>query len=189
MTGEKLKELLAEIGLSQSDFARLIGVTSRAVSLWTSEERAIAGPAEAYLRVFRILPANLRQQELKRLKERGTGMRDGMFGIAFHGQEGQGLGVLTFDCGRVYGTDSAGVRFDGAYVFHEDTSSVDVVLKVTFPAHIASVFGISNPYEWAIDVSTSFNPRQDAGPLDVKTSLGRPIWAEFTYLRPLPDTA
>ena len=112
-----------------------------------------------------------------------------MFGITFHGQHGAGLGVLVFDAGRVYGTDSEGARYDGVYVFTEEDSRADVVVKATFPPNVATVFGISNPYEWAIDVSTSFNPQQKAGQLDVKTSLGRPISAQFKYLRPLPDAA
>jgi DNA-binding transcriptional regulator YdaS (Cro superfamily) len=187
MTGAELKTALADLALAQADFARLIGVTPRAVNLWVSDGRAIPGPAEAYLRAFQLLPLNLRQIELGRLKVRGTGMRDGMFGITFHGQQGGGLGVLVFDSGRVFGTDTEGARYDGEYVFHEATDSADVVVKVTFPANVLTVFGISNPYEWAIDVSTSFNPKQNAGPLDVKTSLGHPIGAQFKFLRPLPD--
>jgi DNA-binding transcriptional regulator YdaS (Cro superfamily) len=189
MTGSELKAALAELALAQADFARLIGVTPRAVNLWVSDGRGIPGPAEAYLRVFQLLPPNLRQNELGRLKERGTGMRDGMFGVSFHGQKGGGLGVLVFDSGRVYGTDSEGARYDGEYVFHEEADRADVVVKVTFPANVLTVFGISNPYEWAIDVSTSFNPKQNVGSLDVKTSLGQPVGAQFRFLRPLPDAA
>ena len=187
MSGDEFRALLTDIGVAQSDFARLVGVTPRAVNLWATDGRAIPGPAEGYLRLFQLLPMNLRQIELGRLKDRGTGMRDGMFGITFHGQQGAGLGVLVFDAGRVYGTDSEGARYDGEYIFREDISCADVVVKVTYPANVLSVFGISNPYEWAIDVSTRFNPKQNAGPLEVKTSLGHPIGAKFKYLRPLPD--
>ena len=189
MSGQEFKELLTKMELAQSDFARLVGVTPRAVNLWATDGRAISGPAEAYLRLFQLLPTNLRQIELGRLKDRGSGMRDGMFGITFQGEQGAGLGVLVFDAGRIYGTDSEGVRYDGEYVFHEDANRADVVVKVTYPANVATVFGISNPYEWAIDVTTSFNPKENAGPLDVKTSLGRPIAAQFKYLRALPDAA
>src|SRR5271163_2441835 len=132
MTGTELKAVLAEIGVGQSDFARLVGVTPRAVNLWATDGRAIPGPTDAYLRLFQLLPPNLRQIEIGRLKDRGTGMRDGMFGITFRGQQGAGLGVLVFDAGRVYGTDSEGARYDGEYVFREDARCVDVVVKVTF---------------------------------------------------------
>jgi hypothetical protein len=59
-------------------------------------------------------------------------------------------GVLIFDAGQ----------YDGEYVFHENTGVADIIVKVTFPPSVVSVFGISNPYEWAIDVSSSFNPKQ-----------------------------
>jgi hypothetical protein len=189
MTGDNLKTILTELGIPQADFARLIGVTARAVTLWASGERPIPGPVEGYLRLFRLLPPNLRQVELNRLKQKGTAMRDGMFGISFQGQQGAGMGVLVFDNGRVYGTDTEGVRYDGEYIFNEGTGLADVKVKITFPPNVKAVFGISNPYEWAFDVTTTFNPKQNSGPLAVKTSLGQPINAQYQFLRNLPDTA
>lgn len=189
MTGNELKRALAEISLSQADFARLVGVTSRAVALWMSEERSIPGPAEGYLRLFQVLPANLRQIELGRLKERGTPMRDGMYGITFQGRQSAGMGMLVFDAGRVYGTDTQGVKYDGEYIFNESTSRAEVKIKVTFPPNVVSVFGVSNPYEWAFDVTTSLDPKLNSGPLDVRTSIGQPLSAQYIYLRALPDAA
>jgi hypothetical protein len=189
MTGNDLRAILTELGVTQADFARLIGVTPRAVALWMTEERSIAGPAEAYLRLLRLLPPNLRQAELKRLKLKGTEMRDGMFGITFQGQQGAGMGMLIFDNGTVYGTDIGGARYDGGYIFNEKTGLVDVKVKITFPPNVEAVFGISNPYEWAIDVTTTFNPKQNSGSLAVKTSLGQPVNAQYVFLRSLPEAA
>ncbi len=189
MTSNDLKEILTALGITQADFARLIGVTSRAVTLWTAGERPIPGPVEAYVRLLQILPQNLRQVELNRLKEKGSGMRDGMFGITFQGQQSSGVGVLIFDNGRVYGTDEAGVRYDGGYVFNENSGLAEVKIKVTFPPNVKAVFGISNPYEWAFDITTSFDPNQNSGPLAVKTSIGKPIKAVYTFLRSLPEAA
>lgn len=189
MTSEELKTALIEASLSQADFARLVGVTSRAVALWMSEGRAIPGPAEGYLRLFRLLPANLRQIELGRLKERGTPMRDGMYGITFQGRQSAGMGVLVFDAGRIYGTDTQGVKFDGEYVFNENAQRAEVKVKVTFPPNVLSVFGVSNPYEWAFDVTASFDPKPTSGPLEVRTSIGQPLSAHYVYLRALPDAA
>jgi hypothetical protein len=189
MTSDELEAALAELGITQADFARLIGVTSRAITLWVAEQRSIPGPAEAYLRVLQLLPQNLRQVELNRLKQKGTGMRDGMYGISFQGQQGVGMGVLIFENGRVYGTDTQGVRYDGEYLYGESTGLADVKIKVTFPPNVRAVFGISNPYEWAFDVTTSFNPKQNSGPLTVKSSVGQPINAQFVFLRTLPEAA
>jgi hypothetical protein len=116
-------------------------------------------------------------------------MRDGMFGISFQGQQGAGMGLLIFDNGRVYGTDTQGVRYDGEYLFDENSGLANVKIKVTFPPNVRAVFGTSNPYEWAIDVTTAFNPKQNSGPLTVQTSVGQPIGAQFVFLRSLPEAA
>ncbi len=189
MTSDGLKAILVELGITQTDFARLIGVTPRAVALWMSEERTIPGPVIAYVRIMQLLPPNLRQIELNRLKQKGTNMRDGMFGISFQGQQGAGMGVLIFDNGRVYGTDSQGVRYDGEYLFDESSGLADVKVKVTFPPNVRAVFGTTNPYEWAFDITTKFNPKQNSGPLTVRTSLGQPITAQYIFLRSLPEAA
>lgn len=187
MIGDDLKTVLTELGITQADFARLIGVTARAVTLWISGDRPIPGPVDGYLRLFRLLPPNLRQIELSRLKQKGTSMRDGMFGISFQGRQGAGMGMLIFDNGRVYGTDTEGVRYDGEYIFDETTGLADVKVKITFPPNVKAVFGISNPYEWAFDVTTTFDPKQNAGALAVKTSLGQPVSAKYIFLRNLPE--
>jgi hypothetical protein len=189
MRPEELKTLLLSWDLTQVDFARLVEVTPRAVNLWVMEERAIPGPVAAYGRLLSVLPQNLRQVEFSRLNERGTGMRDGMFGITFQGQQGAGMGMLVFDAGRVYGSDSEGAKYDGGYVFNEGNGKANVNLKVRFPPNVLSVFGIRNPYEWAIDVSTAIDPKQNAGSVIVTTSLGHKINAQYKYLRALPEVA
>jgi hypothetical protein len=189
MNSNDLRVILTEFGITQADFARLIGVTARAVTLWMSDERPIPGPVIAYARVMQLLPANLRQVELNRLKQKGTNMRDGMFGINFQGQQGAGMGVLIFDNGRVYGTDSQGVRYDGEYLFNEGSGLADVKIKVTFPPNVRAVFGTVNPYEWAFDITSSFDPKQNSGSLTVRTSLGQPISAQYVFLRSLPEAA
>lgn len=188
MESAELKALIRSLDLTQVDFAALVGVTPRAVNLWMTEERTIPGPVEAYGRLLNVLPPNLRQIELGRLNQRGTGMRDGMFGINFQGQSGAGMGMLVFDAGRIYGTDTEGAKYDGEYVFQESSGKADVLLKVRFPPNVRSVFGIANPYEWAIDVSTTLDPKQNSGSVVVKTSLGHAINAQYKYLRALPET-
>ena len=189
MTSHDLRALLAEFELTQADFARLLGITLRAVALWVADERTIPMTVDAYVRVFRLLPPNLRQIELNRLKQKGTNMRDGMFGITFQGQHGKGMGVLIFDSGKVYGTDEAAVRYDGDYIFDEASGLVDVKVKVTYPPNVRAVQGIANPYEWSIIVETKFDPRQNSGALNLKTSLGQPLAAQYVFLRSLPEAA
>jgi transcriptional regulator with XRE-family HTH domain len=189
MTSSELRLILGEIGLSQAEFARLIGVTARAVTLWVTEERAIPGPAEAYVRLLRLLPLNLRQVELARLKQKGTAMREGMYGIKFQAGSNIAVGLLIFEDGRVFGTDEGGVRYDGDYTFDEHTGLVAVKIKIVFPPNVRAVFGISNPYEWSFEVTTSFDPKLSSGQLKVQTSIGRHLTAQYTFLRALPDAA
>jgi len=191
VTGDELKVAVKDLGLTPQDFARLAGVTPRAVSLWISGERAIPGPLEAYVRSLKLLPLNLRQVEFNRLKSEGSMMRDGMYGITFQSPAsggGAGLGVLVFDNGRVYGSDSEGVKYDGEYLYKEATGLADVKLKVTFPPNVRSVFGVQNPYEWAFDVTATIDPRRDSGNVQVRTSIGQAITAQFRFLRSLPET-
>jgi len=188
MVASELRLILQDLGLTQADFARLVGVTTRAVTLWIGGERAIPGPADAYVRVLQMLPPNLRQIELNRLKE-GSAMRDGIYKITFQGSSGGGAGMLIFENGRVYGTDTEAVRYDGQYVFDEGSGLVSVRVKVAFPPHVTSVFGVSNPYEWAIDVTAEFDPKQNSGAVAVTTSIGRVLNAQYVFLRYLPDVA
>jgi len=113
-------------------------------------------------------------------------MRDGIFGVTYEGQVGAGFAMLTFDNGRVHGVDTERGRYDGEYLFDEASGMARVNLKVTMPANVMSVFGISNPYEWAIDVTALLDPRQDAGRVEVKNALGS-LRAQYRFLRDLPD--
>jgi hypothetical protein len=189
MKPDELKKLLAHLQVTQVTFARLIGVTARAVNLWMMEDRSIPGPVIAYANLLGSLPPNLRQAEINRLTQRGTGMRDGIFGITFQGRVSAGMGMMIFDSGRVYGSDTEGARYDGGYVYNEGTKMVDVTVKVTMPPNVQAVFGISNPYEWAFDAMATFDPKSNAGPVIVKTSIGQSLPATYKFLRSLPEAA
>ncbi|MEQ1710457.1 MAG: helix-turn-helix domain-containing protein, partial [Hyphomicrobium sp.] len=64
-----LKGILDQLGLKQTELARLLDVSSRTVSLWATGETALPGPVAAYLRVVRSRPDVL-HLELKRLEGR-----------------------------------------------------------------------------------------------------------------------
>lgn len=116
-------------------------------------------------------------------------MREGMYGISYQDQGGgYGDGMLVFEAGRIFGSDG-GAKYDGEYSYNDATGLVDILLKVTFGPGVESVFGVVNPYEWAIDVFTTMDPKLDSGKLTVRTSIGRELEAQFQYLRPLPQAA
>ncbi|MFZ0607656.1 MAG: hypothetical protein WAM75_08275 [Xanthobacteraceae bacterium] len=188
MIGDDLRVALSSVGVTQTEFARLIGVTPRAVSLWMVGDRAIPGPVEAYAKLLQTLTPAQRQVEIAKLKERRTAMRDGMYGIEFSSVARWGLGVIVLDNGRAYGADAAGAKYDGDYVYDETKRLAELRLKVTFPPNVQAVFGPSHPYEWSIDLTTNLNPHADSGQVSLTTPLGPRINANYRFLRTLPET-
>lgn len=186
MDKDSLKQALTDLSLRQATLARLLGVTPRAVTLWLAGERSVPTPVASYLRLFKLLPPSLRQAELANAAGEGRRMREGMYGITFQSSEGEGVAVLVFENGRIYGADSRSVTYDGSYTFDPVAGLVDAVIKITFPPDVMSVFGVSNPYEWSFDVNTKFDPEPGSGNMEVKSSLGDEIDAQFIYLRKLP---
>lgn len=187
MLSDDLKTTLNSIGVTQAEFARLSGVTPRAVSLWIAGDRTIPGPVEAYARLLQTLTPAQRQIEIAKLKQRRTAMRDGMYGIEFSSTTGHGIGVLVLDNGRAYGADAAGGKYDGDYLYDEAKRMAELRLKVTFPPNVRAVFGVSHPYEWSIDLTTNLNPHADAGQVSLTTPLGPRINATYKFLRTLPE--
>ncbi len=51
-----IKELREEVGLSQSEFALLIGVSKRTLENWEQGRRTPTGPAKALLRILKADP-------------------------------------------------------------------------------------------------------------------------------------
>lgn len=188
MLSDDLKAVLGGIGITQTEFARLIGVTPRAVSLWMVGDRAIPGPVEAYAKLLQNLTPAQRQIELAKLKERRTAMRDGMYGIQFASTKQWGVGVIVLDSGRAFGADAAGVKFDGDYVYDDGKREAALRLKITFPPNVEAIFGVRHPYEWSIDITTNLNPHADSGQVTIETPLGPRIGATYRFLRTLPET-
>ena len=114
-------------------------------------------------------------------------MRDGMYSLEFRGKQGAGIGGLVIDTGRVWGADAFGNSLDGEYIYNEDTKLANVRIKVTYRPNAPSIFGISHPYEWSIDVEGQFDPNRDAGNIRLSSTLGGAIDATYRYLRSLPD--
>ena len=160
--------------------------------MWVQGEREIPGPAEAYLKVFQLLPPSVRAVEVERTIGKENSMREGMYQIQFHtsgNPQNWGIGTLVFGGGMVYGVDAGGAKYDGAYEPTATDGVVNAKVKVTFPPNGMSIFGIVHPYEWSIEVTTLLDSRQDHGNLDVDTSLGRSVVADYQFLRSIPAEA
>lgn len=58
-----LRDALYDHGLSQVEFARMVGVTPRAVAMWLAGQRKVPGPVKAYLRLFGAVPLDYQHEE------------------------------------------------------------------------------------------------------------------------------
>ncbi len=192
MTGNELRTILKSLELPQVIFSRLVGVTARAVNMWVQDEREIPGPVEAYLRIFQMLPSNFKSVELHRTIGKEKAMREGIYQISFHtstNPQDWGLGTLIFAGGIIYGIDAGGAKYDGVYEPALTEGIVNAKLKVTFPPNGMSIFGIAHPYEWAIEVATQMDSRNEKGNLNVATNLGSNVSASYQFLRSIPEAA
>ncbi len=112
-------------------------------------------------------------------------MREGIYAIDYQSNGGQGSGMMVMENGRVYGADPFGGKYDGDYTYESATGLAELRLKITFAPNAPAVFGVSHPFEWSIDVTTSIDPRLAAGRTKISTPFA-PIDAQYRFLRPLP---
>lgn len=113
-------------------------------------------------------------------------MREGMYGIDFTTGGDAGMGMFVFEGGRIYGADRGTARYDGSYEIDAVTKQVRLRLKVTFPPHVMTVFGLEYPFEWSVDCEAALDPLKDEGQVLVDNSIGQRLIANYLFLRPLP---
>jgi len=163
----------------------LIGVTTRAISLWVAHERGIPGPVAAYLRLLSSLPKALQEKELTRIRKTDPSMYEGMYQCVFQGASGPGLGVFVLSRGTVFGSDGA-VQYDGVYKPSARPGYVDLALHLSVPPGVALVQGVPpQPMSYSFDVNCSF-PIRGTELLTVQTPYG-PVLAEVKFLRTVPN--
>lgn len=209
MATTELKSSLDSLGISTAEFAKLIDVTPRAVSLWLAEDREFSGPAAAYLRLFCSLPRIIQAKEIARVRREDPTMYDGMYSFEFQGTQNAGLGALAQDSqatglgilarqkpniglgalvlsdGRVFGSDG-GVLYDGSYEpSPSQPGCVDVKLHLTVPPGIPLVQGVGpQPMTYGFDLDCTFSARGTTD-LAVLTPYGS-VNATITFLRDIP---
>jgi transcriptional regulator with XRE-family HTH domain len=185
MNGHDLRSRLEELGISQAELSRLIEVTPRAVSLWLSEEREVAGPVAAYLRLLTSLPRSLQAKEFARIRKQDPTLYEGMYRFDYQGKEGAGLGVVVLARGQAFGSDG-GVHYDGTY---EPSAArfgyVDAHLHLTVPPGVPLVQGVpAHSVAYGFDLDCSFAAR-GATAVRVETPFGW-VDVQVTFLRPVP---
>ena len=69
MTAAEMVSALSDMGISQTEFARLVSATPKAVNNWCTGKRRVPGAASAYLHLLKVLPLRYRHYELVRRRQ------------------------------------------------------------------------------------------------------------------------
>ena len=189
ISANDLRNIIGDLGLTQSEFSRLLGVSIGAVAQWLSGARNIPGPVEAYFNLLLRLPPSLKEDEIERVTKGHVNM-DGMYLVKFAGTAGFGAATLTFSNGLVFGFDETGGEYDGIYRASNVPGVVDVAVNVKMKAHQYTVAGgISHPFDWTMQVTTRIPLGVKEGDVVVNTNVGQPVNANFKFMRSLPMAA
>ena len=193
MSNISLKETLNRLGLNQSEFARLIDMSTRSVSLWATGETPLPGPVAAYLRALQLLPAEQRAEEIRRVQDRSKMIDEGLYNIECcakvanptGGEIGSALAVLRN--GKILGSDRWGAVFSGSYEFDRACRKNTVHLRLQVPPDAELVTGFAAGPEGAI--LEVFGKFDRAAPLSraIADVAGQPLEVTMTFLGALPN--
>lgn len=187
MSPADLRSALNTLALPQSDFAQLVDVTPRAVSLWLCGERAIPGPLAAYLRLLLSLPAGQREAEFSRLGLGAPTLRDGLYRFSYSAApQRRGEAMLVLDGGRIFGTDAGKSHYDGSYASNHESGMVEVRVRIELQAGENSVVGPAQPFDWILEAWGDLPPRTEQGAAVFNTNLGTAVEVVYDFMRPLP---
>jgi hypothetical protein len=132
----------------------------------------------------------MQQAELARLNEEKITMKEGLYFVEYAGMAGNGGASLIFEGGRIFGSDIAGAKYDGEYLLNEASGMFDITIKVQMPAHVESVIGIVQPFDWILEVFTTMSPHADSGNMNVRTKHDNSkIVAAYRFMRSIPLAA
>jgi transcriptional regulator with XRE-family HTH domain len=187
-----LKRVLDRLGLKQSEFAKLLDVSPRTVSLWATGEVALPGPVRAYLRLLQRAELSARSAELARLSLPRSVFEDGLYSLTYgtsggdHGKTDRTDGVALLRSGRIVGSDAGGGKFEGTYQFDStrQTNHFHVWLRV--PPAGELVTGLDADETGAMVEVVADLDRADPVASTVVHIGGRPVGLTLAYLGPLP---
>jgi transcriptional regulator with XRE-family HTH domain len=186
MTAKELRQALSELGLTQAEFALLVGVTARAVALWVNDERAVPGPASAYLRLFGTLPKHLQARERASLQQEDIQM-EGMYRLELKGKAGSTVALLVIGKHSVFGSDEGGVMYDGEWEANPTSpSEATLRLKVTVPSNVELIMGKPAVfYERRFDVEVTIEAKTASKEQIIKTPDGD-LRGTISFVREIP---
>lgn len=187
-----LKRVLDRLGLKQTDFARLLDVSPRTVSLWATGEVTIPGPVKAYLRMLQFADESRRTLEFARLAAQSPCVNDGLYSLRYrpHGESLQastdGNGIALLKAGRIFGSDTGGGKFEGSYRFDSARQTFHFRVWLRVPPEGQLVTGVETGKDGALVEVVAELDRPDPFSSTVAHVEGRPLTVTMAYLGPLP---
>jgi transcriptional regulator with XRE-family HTH domain len=187
-----LKRVLDRLGLKQSEFAELLDVSPRTVSLWVTGEVTLPGPVRAYLRLLQHAEPAVRSAELARLSCALPVFEDGLYSLTYDTSSGgyeradRTSGVALLRRGRIVGSDAGGAKFEGTYQFDSTrrTNHFHVWLRVPPAGELVTGFDAGDTGA-TVEVVADLD-RADPVASTVVHIGGRPLGLTLAYLGPLP---
>ena len=188
-----LKRILNRLGLKQTEFAQLLEVSPRTVSLWATGTVGLPGPVKAYLRMLQSSEPSRLATEIARLSKNQPGVDDGLYSLSYGAADAvdveafTGNAVALLKAGRVVGSDNQGGTFEGTYRFDtvRQTNHFRVWLRV--PPTGELVTGLAAGEAGAIVEVIAGLDRPGPVASTVAEVAGQPVGLTLAYLGPLPS--
>jgi hypothetical protein len=188
-----LKRVLDRFGLKQTEFAQLLDVSPRTVSLWATGTVGIPGPVKAYLRMLQTSEPSRRAAEIARPNTDRPSVDDGLYSLSYGASATDGVEAVTGDAvallmaGRIVGSDNGGGTFEGTYRFDtvRQTNHFRVWLRV--PPAGELVTGLAGGEAGVIVEVIANLDRPGPVASTVAEVAGKPFGLTLAYLGPLPS--
>lgn len=187
-----LKRVLDRLGLKQTDFARLLDVSPRTVSLWATGDVTLPGPVKAYLRMLQFADDSRRTLEFARLAAKTPAVQEGVYSLRYGptgaaakpGDDGDGVALLK--SGRIVGSDAGGGKFEGCYQFDTARQTFHFRVWLRVPPEGQLMAGSETAQAGALVEVVAEIDRPDPFSSTVAHVGGRPFSLTLAYLGPLP---
>lgn len=190
MVDINLKETLANLGLKQTELARLISVSPRAVSQWANGDVKLPGPVTAYLRLLKSLSPDQRANELVRISGRPKMLDEGLYSVSYFEPQAtepcEASGLAVFRSGKILGSDRLGGVFTGSYAYDDKRQTNKLHVRMNVPTGGVLVTGFKAGVNGAVlDIAGSFDRAAPTSLATVDVG-GTAIDVRLTYLGALP---
>jgi transcriptional regulator with XRE-family HTH domain len=184
-----LKRILDRLGLKQAEFAKLLGVSPRTVSLWATGEIALPGPVKAYLRMLQFADESRRTLEFARLSARTPEIPEGLYSLRYAppgaADADAGDAVALLKGGRIVGTDAWGGKFEGRYQFDSARRTYQFSVWLRVPPQGQLVTGMATGDTGGLVEVVANLDRPEPIASTIAHVNGQPLGLTLAYLGPV----